>query len=40
MELLPSAYSSKQNENCGSTSKNFLKNRNWTLPQCVILHEN
>ena len=35
MELLTSAYSSSQNESCGSTSKNFLNNRH-----CAILHEN
>ena len=29
MKLLPSAWSSSQNENFVNTSKNFLKNRSW-----------
>ena len=32
IELLLSAQSSSRNENFVSTSKNFLKNRNWTFP--------
>ena len=31
IELLPSAQSSSRNENFVSTSKNFLRNRNWTF---------
>ena len=32
IEFLPTAQSSFQNENFVSSSKNLLKNRNWTLP--------
>ena len=32
VELLPNAQSSSRNENFVSTSKNLLKNRNWTFP--------
>ena len=32
VEFLPSAKSFSRNENFVSTSKNLLKNRNWTFP--------